>query len=132
MFILILFALSGVTSAQFNNAEFNKKNKYFIANLERCINSDNNGVRRSAIYMAGRYRIADAVPMLCARLNKEEDANIRVLIGLSLYYIGDEKGMLAVRANADKEKNPQVKKMYDQILVQYCLDFNLETMSTLK
>jgi HEAT repeat protein len=73
------------------------KNEYALDNLKSGINSENIGVRKSSIYFAGKYRIAEVVNCLVERLENEEEASIRLLIAYSLYEIKDSDGMNAVK-----------------------------------
>ena len=95
-------------------------NEYAVENLKSGINSDNDGVRKSSIYFAGKYRIAEVVNTLAERLEKEEEPSIRLLIAYSLYEIKDADGMNAVKELSLNDKNVKVKRMsfnlYDEYL----------------
>jgi len=106
--------------AQPNSISNVTKNEYALDNLKAGINSENNGIRKSAIYFAGKYRIAEVVKCLIERLEKEEEPSIRLLIAYSLYEIKDADGMNAVKELSLNDKNVNVKRMsfnlYDEYL----------------
>ena len=67
--------------------------KYALQNLVMGIHSENEGVRESAIYFAGKYRFVETEDELINQLKVEKDSDIKVLIGLALFRMNSEKGM---------------------------------------
>jgi hypothetical protein len=67
-----------------------------IKNYARGIESENAGLRKSAVYMAGIYKMNALVKTLMRQFSKEKDDDIKVMIALTLYMIGDERGIAAV------------------------------------
>ena len=61
--------------------------------------------------MAGLYKIDEAVEALTEQLEKEDNADTRILIALSLYNIGDPDGMKAVKKLAVSDSDNEVKRM---------------------
>jgi HEAT repeat protein len=95
------------------------KNVYALDNLKSGINSENIGVRKSSIYFAGKYRIAEVVNCLVERLENEEEASIRLLIAYSLYEIKDSEGMNAVKELSIKDNDIKVKRMSSNLYEEY-------------
>jgi HEAT repeat protein len=95
------------------------KNEYALDNLKSGINSENIGVRKSSIYFAGKYRIAEVVNCLVERLENEEEASIRLLIAYSLYEIKDSDGMNAVKELSLKDDDVKVKRMSSNLYEEY-------------
>ncbi|MGE5437770.1 MAG: HEAT repeat domain-containing protein [Syntrophothermus sp.] len=91
-----------------------------IPNLKQAVQSENTGLKKSAIYMAGKYKIAEMVESLVNQLAKEDDDNVKVLIALSLYEIGDEKGIDAIQDLAYREG--RVKRMTEALVYEYYKD----------
>lgn len=91
-----------------------------IPNLKQAVQSENTGLKKSAIYMAGKYKIAEMVEPLVNQLAKEDDDNVKVLIALSLYEIGDEKGIDAIQDLAYREG--RVKRMTEALVYEYYKD----------
>lgn len=121
--LTLLFLVACISQnlfAQPNSISNVTKNEYALDNLKAGINSENAGVRKSSIYFAGKYRIAEVVNTLAERLEKEEEPSIRLLIAYSLYEIKDADGMNAVKELSLNDKNVKVKTMsfnlYDEYL----------------
>lgn len=90
-------------------AQMNSKSKTAIENLKAGIKSDNTGLKKSAIYYAGLYRMNETVPALTEQIKKEADPKTRILIALVLYRIGD--GIDLVKEMAAKDSDNEVRRM---------------------
>lgn len=120
---VILVLLSGSVFAQKSDKETIKINtasihldKRALADLERGIKSDNSGLRKSSIYMAGYYEVKASTNALVEQLGVEEDANTRILIALSLFRIGDVNGLDAVKKLSQNDSSSKVRKISAAIL----------------
>lgn len=87
-----------------------------INDLIRGIESDNAGLRKSSIYMAGYYKVNQSAAALIKRLKVEEDANTRILIALSLFRLGDEEGLETVKKLSIHDSSPKVRRISFAIL----------------
>ncbi len=118
---LIIFAvLTPLMSAQKNrHYEFDSK---AIANLNMGIQSDNEGLKKSSIYLAGSYSLSNCVEALVEQLSKEKNPDVKILIALSLYKIGDEQGIKAIENLAANDSSFKVKRMGQAILAQFNSD----------
>lgn len=90
-------------------------NKYALQNLIAGIQSENDGVRRSSIYFAGKYRIAEVEEVLINQLKKEDDPSTRILIALVLYEMGSIEGLITVQELAVNDENDRVRRMATHI-----------------
>jgi HEAT repeat protein len=120
--ILILLALALVTTSIYANEpdELKCKNKKAaIAMLIEGIKSDNTGLVKSAVYLAGKYRVNEAVPALIQKLNSDVDDNCKVLIALSLFMIGNEDGIDAVFKLSKTDPNNHVRHMCSEIYKEF-------------
>lgn len=114
-----LFTLTVLFTLLFSTAAFSQTNsikdltdhKYALENLTIGINSENPGVRKSAVYFAGKYKIEELVSALIDRLENEKDPSVRLLIAYSLYEINDVEGMKAVKELSLRDKDIKVKRM---------------------
>lgn len=97
----------------------NTFNKRAIDNLNAGIMSDNSGLRKSSIYFAGKYRVTESVDALVTQLNKIEDPGTKVLIALSLYLIGEQKGLDAVYNLALRDNDSYVRRMCNAIYAEF-------------
>ena len=109
--VLLIVLVSVQTGLQAQSTNHKNINEYSLESLKKGIQSDNPGLRRSAIYMAGLYRIDEAVETLVDQFDKEKIPSNRVLIALSLYNIGNPEGMEAVKDLAARDKDKEVKRM---------------------
>ena len=92
-----------------------------IDNLITGINSENEGLRRSAIYFAGKYEYAETTEALVAQLKKEDNPNTRLLIANALFRIGDPFGMEAVLEISQSDSNAKVKRIAGAIYETFVL-----------
>jgi len=122
---IIIFILLLVTGenlnlfAQPNPISNITNNEYALDNLKSGINSENDGVRKSSIYYAGKYRIAEVVNCLVERLEKEEEPSIRLLIAYSLYEIKDAEGMKAVKELFMNDSDEKVMRISNNIYQEF-------------
>jgi hypothetical protein len=104
-----IILIGSFTYAGNDPAQLNCKSKAAVENLKVGIKSDNSGLKKSAIYFAGYYRISETVPALTEQIKKESDPKTRILIALVLYRIGD--GIELVKEMAEKDSDNEVRRM---------------------
>ena len=114
-----MLMVSSLGYAKNNPTELNMKNKAEVENQKAGIKSENTGLKRSSIYFAGYYKIAEVVPTLTETLKKESDPKTRILIALVLYKIGDGKSIDLVKEMAEKDSNTEVRRMCTCIYEAY-------------
>lgn len=133
-FLLIVVSLMLITSISYSQSQNQKKTfkkasvsefsdtqwtENGIANLVTGIKSDNLGLRKSAIYLAGLYGISETVPALIDQLKKEENAEVKVLTALVLYRLEDPRGIEAIENLYKHDENAHVKRMSKAILDEF-------------
>jgi hypothetical protein len=106
--IFAALALTALCNAQDGTRVYSEN---AVKNLIIGINSNNEGLSRSSIYYAGKDKVAEAVGALVEKMWKEKNPNTRILIALSLYQIGDFKGLEAVKEQAVNDSDEKVKKV---------------------
>ena len=122
---ILLISVSSLT-AQNNSIKDITSNKYALQNLLTGIKSDNEGVQRSSIYFAGKYRITESETALIEQLSKEENPGTRILIALVLYEMGSLEGLDAVKKLALNDVDPKVRRMSTNIYNEHLInDFDL-------
>ena len=94
-------------------------NKYALENLLNGIESDNEGVKRSAIYFTGKYKIAEAEDALIAQLKKEQNPSTRILIALVLLEMGSNEGLMYVKKLSMEDTDAKVRRMSTHIFNEY-------------
>jgi len=120
--VLLAAVLTGSVYAQKNSIKDVTPNKYALQNLVAGIHSDNIGVKRSAIYFAGKYRLAETEEALIAQLKEENDPSTRILIALVLYEMGSEAGLLEVKNLSLNDEDAKVRRMATQIYNEYLVN----------
>jgi HEAT repeat protein len=126
--VLLSAFLVSTGLAQKNSITEITNNEYALKNLVAGIQSDNTGVKRSSIYFAGKYRIAEAEDALIDQLKEEEDASTRILIALVLYEMGSEEGLLEVKNLSENDKDSKVRRMTFQIYNEYLVNDGVNTV----
>lgn len=109
--VLLVITLNAAAGLQAQSSKYKNITVNSLETLKQGIKSDNPGLRRSSIYMAGLYKIDEAVETLTEQLDKENNPGIRVLIALSLYNIGNQDGMDAVKELSVNDSDKEVKRM---------------------
>jgi len=97
-------------------------NKYALQNILSGIKSDNEGVKRSCIYFAGKYKIAETEAALIEQLKLEEDPSTRILIALVLYELGSMEGLEVVKKLALEDENWEVRRMSTHIQNEHIIN----------
>ena len=126
--VLLTAVLIGSGYAQKNSIKDVTANEYALQNLVAGIQSDNTGVKRSAIYFAGKYRIAEAEESLIAQLKEENDPSTRILIALVLYEMGSEEGLREVQNLSLNDEDAKVRRMATQIYNEYLVNDGASTV----
>ena len=75
------------------------------------VNTENLGLKVSAAYYLGERKSTKAVIPLMDMLHTESSPEARIMAALSLYKIGDERGIFAIKRAIEYDENEQVKKM---------------------
>lgn len=120
--VLLTVLLMSSGFAQKNSIKDVTPNKHALENLVAGIHSDNTGVKRSAIYFAGKYRIAETEEALIAQLKNEKDASTRILIAIVLFEMGSEEGLLEVKDLSLNDEDAKVRRMAMQIYNEYLVN----------
>ena len=128
--VLLTLVLTISVWAQNNSIKEAIDNKYALKNLVAGIHSENDGVRRSSIYLAGYYRIIEAEDALIDQLTDEKNASTRILISLVLFELGSEKGMQEVKNVSVNDGNAKVRRMATQIYNEYIVNNSQSTAYT--
>jgi len=122
--------LIGAGFAQKNSSIDLTAHKYAMQNLVAGIHSDNDGVRRSSIYLAGYYRITETEDALIDQLAVEKNTSTKILISLVLFELGSEKGMQEVKNISEIDGDAKVRRMATQIYNEYLINNSQSTVYT--
>jgi hypothetical protein len=98
------------------------KNKYALQNLKLVLLSENCSVKRNAIYLIGKYKIAEEEYILEKMLWTEKDPCSRILINLVLLELNEPKGLLALKELAKTELNAESKRLATFTFNEYLIN----------
>jgi len=126
LYILLLTIILSQASFSQTKGEIEKKFKdKAVKALISDMNSSNRGVAQSAIYLAGFYKYAWTVDPLINILDDTlRETDTRILAAYSLFMIGDEKGLLAIRTASISSGNYMVQGTCDFIFNDYDNKYN--------
>lgn len=130
--VLLCATLTSLVYAQKNSIKDVTSNKYALQNLVAGIHSDNTGVKRSAIYFAGKYRVAETEEALIVQLKEEKDPSTRILIALVLYEMGSEEGLLEIKNLSLNDEDAKVRRMSTHIYNEFLINDSESTASLTK
>jgi hypothetical protein len=121
--ILLVISFTAINSnAQSYSIEEITKNEYALDNLIVAIKSENCGLKRSAVYFAGKYRIKEVQEVLLDELKNESEACTKILIALVLYELGNSDGLLSIRGKQGIDEDKNVGRMATQIYYNYLMN----------
>ena len=86
-----------------------------IGNLKNAITSENPGLRKSGIYLAGKHTVKEVAGTLLEQLNNENDPELKILIIRVLYIIDENEYMNEIHQLALNEENDKVRQMASAI-----------------
>ncbi len=115
---------SNISAMNFLHKKFTKASRpdipeIVIKNLEMGLRSDNDGLKKSCMYLAGFYEIEELVGPLVELLPNEKNPDTRIMIALTLYKIGTPEAINAVKQLAKTDGDPVVKRIGNMILNQF-------------
>ncbi|MCF8306118.1 MAG: hypothetical protein K9I71_06875 [Ignavibacteriales bacterium] len=105
--VLVLLNTSNYAQNSFDDI---RDKKTAIANLQMALDSDNRGLKNSAIFLAGKYRVTELSSSLIDEYYNEEDIFVKKLIVSSLYRIADDNSDAFMAEICCKEKNRTVRE----------------------
>ncbi|MDX1701009.1 MAG: HEAT repeat domain-containing protein [Melioribacteraceae bacterium] len=117
---LLMFFSSSLVFSQDSIQVFSKLTDEDIElNLLEGVNSDNLGLRVSAAYFLGERKSQKSVIPLMKILREDKSPEARIMAALSLFKIGDDRGLFAVKQAIKFDDNEQVKKMCEILTQMY-------------
>lgn len=116
MVITLTFSLFAKENINNKNLENSKKT------LLSSIESNNIGLSISSIQILGELNSNEAVLPLLRILHNSENVESRIAASLSLYKIGDKRGIFALKMAAKHDNSKRVRKMCNSFYNQYLLE----------
>ncbi len=97
-------------------------NKYAYQNLELALKCNNCGIKRSAIYLIGKYKIAEGEYMIEGMLRTEEDPCTKILAALVLMELNQAKGFSALKRLSKNDLNEETRRSALQTFYQHIIN----------
>lgn len=125
---LLFFFLSSLTYSQTDANQRIELSDIAIVNILNGIQSDNNGVKMSCIYFAGKYRIIDVSEDLVKEMKKSDNDELCQMLVWSLYQIGDEKCCQELKSIIENHPSEKIRdfckylhniKEYESAIAKY-------------
>ena len=95
----------------FSQSPRNQLSEKDIDNLILCIESENDGIRSWGVFFAGKYQVQETVIPLLIVLHEDDNVAIRKLAVHSLFRIGDNRGIFAIKGSARFDESEAVRKL---------------------
>jgi len=110
--LLILFILMDFSYSQDNSLTNSKiTSKDIEKNLIVGVETENLGLKVSSAYYLGERKSSMAVIPLMNVLHTDNSEEARIIAALSLYKIGDARGIYAIRRSAEYDGSESVKRL---------------------
>jgi hypothetical protein len=106
----VVFFVSDVNAISSPNKEQTYNRVNAIKSLTNGLQSDNVGLRTSSVFMLGELKANESVIDLIRILREDECEEARILAALSLYKIGDARGINAVKQRIRFDNSERVKR----------------------
>lgn len=87
--------------------------------LQQGLNSDNAGLIAGCTYMIGEVRCQRSIVSLLNMLHNSDSEELRILAALSLYKIGDSRGLYAIKQSIKFDESKRVQRMCDIVYKAY-------------
>lgn len=113
LFVLFLFSTALPESPIKSSTKLSENSINAILN---GINSDNYGLRTSAAFVAGEVKCDKAVLPLLAMLKSDTSNKARIVAAVSLYKLGDSRGMYIIKKLAKNEDCTELRKVCNDII----------------
>ena len=87
--------------------------------LQQGLNSDNTGLIAGCAYMCGELRCERSIIPLMKMLHNSDSEELRILAALSLYKIGDARGIYAIKQSIIYDESKRVRRICDIFFKAY-------------
>ena len=125
LILLSIIIIIAEVNAETDSLTQKKLSAVATVKLIEGIHSDVRGISRCCIYLAGKYKIREALKPLISRLKEEQDPAQSILIAIVLYKIGDPRGIYEVDKLALRDSDHHVRKVCKAIYDEYLASLGL-------
>lgn len=97
--VLLMVVFTSQSFSQIREHISSEEYAMYVGNLQNGINSDNVGLKISAIQFTGLYQVTENTALLISKYKEENDQNIKNLITISLFLLGDSEALIEIGLN---------------------------------
>jgi hypothetical protein len=115
LFLLYSFQILPQETAHLNPSE----KEACFKTLQQGLNSNNTGLKAGCIYMIGELCCQRSVICLMKLLHNSSSEEIRILAALSLYKIGDSRGIYAIKQATRFDESERVSHICEMFYRAY-------------
>ena len=121
--IIYLILVISSTSIVFSQDKTKQVSRINDTDIEKTllegVKNDNTGLKISAAYYLGEKKSSKAVIPLMDVLHSDKSVEARIMAALSLFKIGDKRGIYAIKKAIKFDENEQVRKMCEIFYTMY-------------
>ena len=107
LFLLLSFRIFPQETASKTSAEM----EACFQTLQQGLISENDGLKAGCAYMIGELRCQRSVIALLGILHENRSEELRILAALSLYKLGDSRGIYAIKQAIKYDESKRVQRM---------------------
>lgn len=130
MTVLVLLLMTVFATTLYSQEPSNKKvdllviekvlkSERAMENLEMALNSDNPGLKMSAIHYIGKYKINSFEDHLVEKLNESDNFKEQRALAVSLYHMGTLSGIAALNNYSELTDSENMKTFCDELISYY-------------
>lgn len=127
LFAVSLFLLLSIQILPQETADQNSRDmEACFKTLQQGLNSDNIGLQAGCVYMIGELCCKKSVICLMKLLHNSSSEELRILAALSLYKIGDSRGIYAIKQAIRFDESKRVQRMCDIFYKAYIQEKSID------
>lgn len=123
--VILVLSVISISLLIFAHEPTSNSTKRATENLISGIESENNGVMKSSIYLAGKYKVYEATDALLKVLEKDVEPSTAILVSFALYQIGDTDAMMKVLDKAANSDSLRIQNVLSAIALKYFIKNDL-------
>lgn len=124
LFLLLSIQILPQETADQNSSEM----EACFKTLQQGLGSDNLGLQAGCTYMVGELSCQRSVICLMKLLHNSPSEELRILAALSLYKIGDSRGIYAVKQSIKFDESKRVQRMCEIFYKAYIQDASIDNI----
>ena len=123
--IVIIFTSNSISSVYAQNVEFLNGNSIeaIKTNYEKCLNSENHGVRMCTVEYVGRFNLTNFEDKLIEMLKNTQNTKDKKIIAFSLFQLGSLQSINILR-DSFLSSNDKNYKEFCCVLLDKCGEYN--------